>query len=117
MFVNDDAGLNLLALEPRFDKVDLRLHRRQVVLSATLKHEVIPQPGYVRNLRYIQPDILGQDRSKACHYFFRLPTLPLKINDIGLHEHCAAITESRHRVGPKSDISVILDLHPEAFGS
>ena len=82
MLVDDHVGLDVLALEARFDEVDLRLHRGQVVLRAALQQEARADGREVRNLRNVQPDVLGQHVAQAGHDLFRLPALALEIHDV-----------------------------------
>ena len=116
VLVHDDVGLDALAVEARFDEIDLRLHRRQVVLRAALQHEVRAEGRQVGDLRDVEPDVLRQHRGQAGHDLLRLPALALEIDDVGLHEDGAAVAEARHRLGAEGDVGVLLDLEAEAFG-
>ena len=51
VLVNVDRCFFVAAVETRFDEINLRLDRRQVVLRASLKHERVAQLGQVGNLR------------------------------------------------------------------
>ena len=65
VLVDDDVGLHVLALEARLDEIHLRLHRGQVVLRAALQQEAPADGREVRNLRNVQPDVLGQHVAQA----------------------------------------------------
>src|SRR5262245_10687951 len=115
VLVDGDARL-VLAFEARLDEIDLRLDRGEIVLCAALQNEVRPERRDVRTLRDVEPDVFRQHRREARHNLFRLPSLPLEIDDVRLHEDRAAVTEGRHRMRAESDVGVIFDLHSEAFG-
>src|ERR1017187_6783065 len=115
VLVNNDVGLHVLALEARLDKIHLGLHRGQVVLRAALQQEALADGRQVGNLRNVKPDILGQNVAQAGHDLFRLPTLPLEIHDVALHEHCATIAERGVSVGPECRIGVLLHRHVKAL--
>src|SRR5690242_4067473 len=115
VLMHDDVGLNVLALEAALDEVDLRLHGGQVVLCAALEQEALADRREVRNLRHVQPDILRQHVAQAGHDFFRLPTLALKVHDIALHEHGAAVAEAGKSVGAERHVGVLFHRHVEAL--
>src|SRR5215813_1141216 len=116
VFVHGNARLNVFAFESRFDEIHLRLDGCQVMLRAALQNEVRAERRDVRDLRDVEPDVLGQHRRQPGHNLFRLPALPLKVNDVRLHKDRAAVAEGRHRLRAECDVGVIFDLHPKAFG-
>src|SRR5262249_45169860 len=116
VFVHGDARLNVFAFESRFDEIHLRLDGGEVMLRAALQNEVRAERRDVRNLRDVEPDVFRQHGGEARHDLFRLPSLALEIDDVRLHEDRAAVAEGRHRLRAESDVGVIFDLHPEAFG-
>ena len=60
VLVYDHVGPMLFTFEARLDEIHLRLHRRQVVLRSALQQEAPADGRKVRNLRNVQPDVLGQ---------------------------------------------------------
>ncbi len=108
MLVDDDFGRTFLALEARFDEIDLRLHGGQVVLRAALQQEARADGGEVRDLRNVQPDVLRQHVAQAGHDLFRLPALALEVDDVGLHEHRAAVAEDWEALGGEGDVGILL---------
>ncbi len=71
--------------------------------------------GEVGDLRNVQPDVLGQHVAEAGHDLFRLPALALEIDDVGLHEHGAAVAEAGEAVGAEGRIGILLHRHVEAL--
>ncbi len=65
VLVHEDVGVLVLAGEAALDEVHLRLHRGQVVLRAALQHEAPAELGQVRDLRDVEPDVLGQHGGQA----------------------------------------------------
>src|SRR5450432_3201011 len=109
MFVDDYVGLDVLALETRFDEVDLGLNRSQVVLCSTLQQETRADGREVGDLRNVQPDILGKHIAEAGHDLFGLPSLTLEVDDIALHEDGAAVSEGREAFRGESSVGVVFD--------
>ena len=114
--MDGDRGLFGRADKARLDEIDLGLDGGEIVLCAALEHEVPAQLGDVRNLRDVQPDVLGQHRRQAGHDFVGLPALPLEIHDVRLHEHRAAVAEFRHRLGAERQVRVLLNFVAEVTG-
>ena len=98
MLVHDDVGLHVLAFEARLDEIHLGLDGRQVVLRAALQQETPADGREVRNLRNVEPDILGQHVAETGHDLFRLPALTLEVHNVALHEYRAAVAEAREAV-------------------
>ena len=116
MLVHDDFGTVIDAVEVRANEVDFRLHRRQVLLRSALQDEARAQLGQVRNRRDVQEDVLRQHRRQSGENLFAAPALALEVDDVGLHEHRAAVAEDRHGVGGERDVRVLLDLVAQRFG-
>ena len=116
VLVDDDFRLDLGAAEVRADEVDFRLDRREVVLRPALKHEPRAELGQVRDTCHVEKDVLRQDRRQTGKDFLRRPSLPLEIDDVGLHEHRAAVAEHRHRRGRERAIGELLHRNAEGFG-
>src|SRR2546426_5011375 len=102
------------SLESRLDKVHLGLDCREVMLRAALQDERLPERSEVRNLRDIQPNVLGQDVGEPGHDLFRLPALPLEVHDVGLHEDRATVSEHGHGLGAEGEVSILLDVVAKA---
>src|SRR5208283_128234 len=115
MLVHDDVRLHVLALEARLDEIHLCFHRSEVVLRAALQQETAADGGEVGNLRNVQPDILGQHVAQAGHDLFRLPSLALEIDNVGLHEYGATVTERRESLGAEGRVRIVLDRHVETL--
>ena len=115
VLVHDDVGLDFLALEARLDEVHLRLDGGQVVLRAALENELAADGRQVGNLRDVEPDVLRQHVAQAGHDLFRLPALALEVDDVGLHEHGAAVAELRVALGVEGDVGELFDLEAEAL--
>ena len=60
VLVDNYVGLHALIAEARFDEIDLRLHRGQVVLRPALQNEGPPERRQIGNLRDVKPDIFRQ---------------------------------------------------------
>src|SRR5690606_13081981 len=114
--VDDDLGLAALGLEALLDEVDLGLDGGEVVLGAALEHELAAELGEVGDLADIQPDVLRQHVGQAGHDLLGGPALALEVDDVGLHEHGAAVAEVRHRLGAEGPLGVLLDVDAEALG-
>src|ERR1022692_75886 len=116
MLVHDDFGFMINAVEMRVNEIDFRLERRQVLLCPALQDEARSQLREVRNAGDIEEDIFRQDVRQSGENFFAAPTLPLKIHDVGLHKHRAAIAEDRPGVGRKSDARFLPPFEPGCPG-
>jgi hypothetical protein len=60
------------------------------------------------DLRHVQPDVLRQHVAQPGHDFLGLPALPLKVDDVGLHEHRATVAELRESLGAESHVGELL---------
>ncbi len=116
MLVHNNFWIVPDAVEVRVNKIDLGFHRSQVLLCPALQDEARSQLREVRNAGDIEEDIFRQDIRQSSENFFAAPTLPLKVYDVGLHKHRAAVAEDRHGVGRKSDVRVLLHLVTERLG-
>ena len=116
MLVHDDLGFMVNAVEVRTDKVDLGLHRSQVFLCSSLQDETRSEFCKVGDSGDIEKNVFRQDVCQPGEYLFAAPALPLEIDNVGLHEHRAAVAEDRHGVGGESDIGVLLHLVTERLG-
>ena len=57
--------------------------------------------------RNVEPDVLGQHVAQAGHDLFGFPALALEVDDVGLHEDRAAITETREAFGAECGVGVL----------
>ena len=71
--------------------------------------------GEIRNLRNVQPDVLGQHVAEAGHDLFGLPALALEVHDVALHEDGAAIAKAGEALGAEGDVGVLFHLDVEAL--
>src|SRR3974377_1746332 len=90
------------------DEIHLGFHDREIVLRTTLKHETRPERCEIGNASYIEENVLWQYRRKSRKNLFATPPLPLEVNNIGLHEHSAAVAEDRHGLCRKCQIRVLI---------
>ncbi len=107
MAMHDDLGLHALRLEALLNKIDLRLDRGEVVLSAALQDKARTQLGEVRDLRDVEPDVLWQNVGEPRHDLLGRPALTLEVDDIRLHEDRTAVAEGRHRLGREGEAGVL----------
>ena len=99
--------------ETTLDEVDLCFDCRQVVLRAALQHESPTQLRQVGNLRHVEPDILRQHIAECGHDLVGRPSLTLKIDDVRLHKHRAAVPKTRHRFSAEGNLGKLFHRIPE----
>src|SRR5580658_230042 len=115
MFMHDDFGLLAGGAEAVANEVDLRFHHGKVMLRSSLQNEARTEGREIRNAGDIKENILRQHSSKARKNLLCPPALALKIDDIRLHEHRAAVAEHRHRLRRESQIRILLYIQAEAL--
>jgi len=116
MFVHDDFRLLARGVKAGTDEIHFGLDHGEVVLCPALQDEARTQRGEVGDAGDVKEDVLRQNRHQARQDFFRAPPLALEVDDVGLEEHCTAISENGHGAGGKGDLGVLLDLQAEALG-
>src|SRR5262249_10643154 len=82
----------------------------------TLQNKARAKCSQVGNTGYVKKDILRQHRRQARKNFFRLPTLPLEIDDIRLHKNRAAVAKNRHGLRRKRQIGKLIYIQAKSFG-
>ena len=95
MLVHDDFGRTSLPLNRDSMKSTCAFTAARLYCVPPCSRKRVPMARDVRNLRNVQPDVLRQHVAQAGHDLFRLPSLALEIDDVGLHEYRAAIAELR----------------------
>ena len=58
----------------------------------------------------------GRTAGQSGEDLFAAPALALEVDDVGLHEHRAAVAEDRHSLRGKRDVGILLDLVAQSFG-
>ena len=115
VLVHDDLGLPAGGAEAVADEIHFRLHDCEVILRSSLQHKARAEGRENGNAGNVEKYSLRRHGRESGENFFRAPTLALKIDNIGLHEYCAAISEHRHGFCRKSEVRVLRYIQAEAF--
>src|SRR5690348_9322931 len=104
MLVHNDFRLFPRSTKTIADEIYFRLDDRKIILRPSLQHKTRPQCGKIGNAGDIKEHVLRKHRRESGKNFLRLPALALKVDNVGLHEDGASITEDRHGLSRKSQV-------------
>src|ERR1700751_5132924 len=108
MLVNNDFRLFASGPKTIADEIDFGFYYRKIVLRSALQNETCTKRRKIGNAGDIKKDIFGEHCGKPGENSLRLPTLALKIHNVGLHENGAAITKNGHGLRGESQIRVLI---------
>ena len=116
VLVHDDFWLRASGAKAVADEIDLGLYDREIVLRSALQYESRTKRREIGNAGDVEEHILRQHRGQSGENLLRAPTLALKVDDIGLHEHRAAVAEHRHGLRREGEIGILRHVKAEALG-